>query len=129
MIVTRTTHIIKRAEVKANSDILYLFGDNLRRTGLGGQAKEMRYEPNTIGIVTKKYPSNSESSFMTDDEFADNRVRIAEDIQKVKDAWATGKYKSITIPLIGIGLAKLPEKAPSTYQFLIEQLDSLNELK
>lgn len=48
---------------------IYLFGDNLLRKGLGGQAKEMRGEPNTLGIVSKKYPSNSLSSFYSDGDF------------------------------------------------------------
>lgn len=35
----------------------------------GGQAI-IRGLPNTIGIPTKKYPSNLKSSFYTDDEYA-----------------------------------------------------------
>ena len=41
MTVYRTEKIIKRDKLKSNPDILYLFGDNLLRKGLGGQAKEM----------------------------------------------------------------------------------------
>ena len=69
MIVYRTDKIITRDKVKENPDVLYLFGDNLLRKGLGGQAKEMRGEPNTLGIVSKKYPSNNKDSFYTDDDF------------------------------------------------------------
>ena len=69
MIVYRTDKVITRDKIKENPDVLYLFGDNLLRKGLGGQAKEMRGEPNTLGIVSKKYPSNDISSFYTDEDF------------------------------------------------------------
>ena len=49
---------IYRSDLKANPSVLYLFGDNLQRVGLGGQAKEMRGEPNAVGIATKKAPDN-----------------------------------------------------------------------
>ena len=42
MIVYRTDKVITRDKIKENPDVLYLFGDNLLRKGLGGQAKEMR---------------------------------------------------------------------------------------
>ena len=50
---------IERSDLQRNarSDRYYLFGDNLRRVGMGGQAKSMRGEPNAIGIATKNGPS------------------------------------------------------------------------
>jgi len=33
-----------------------VFGDNLARVGMGGQAKAMRGEPNAVGIPTKASP-------------------------------------------------------------------------
>ena len=47
---------IARADLKQNQDRIYLFGDNVERVGHGGQAKEMRGEPNAIGIATKLKP-------------------------------------------------------------------------
>lgn len=44
---------IFREDLQANPDVYYLFGDNVERRGLGGQAKEMRGEPNAIGVATK----------------------------------------------------------------------------
>lgn len=44
------TKYIKRQDLKSNPNTQYLFGDNLKRSGFGGQAKEMRGEPNAIGI-------------------------------------------------------------------------------
>jgi len=126
--IERSSKIILRSELKANPDVLYLFGDNIKRKGLGGQAKEMRYEPNAIGICTKKYPSNAPDSFMTDKELEQNKKLIEGDINKAISAWQTGKYKKIVIPPIGVGLAKLSEKAPATWNFLNEQFAKLTDI-
>ena len=47
---------ITRDMVKASPQTLFVFGDNLARWGMGGQAKEMRGEPNALGIPTKRAP-------------------------------------------------------------------------
>jgi hypothetical protein len=44
---------ITREMVQADRNTVYVFGDNVARHGLGGQAKAMRGEPNTIGVSTK----------------------------------------------------------------------------
>lgn len=46
MKIYRTNKIITRDKIKENLEVLYLFGDNIIRKGLGGQAKEMRGEDN-----------------------------------------------------------------------------------
>lgn len=42
-----------RAEIQANPNTIYVFGDNFRMKGYGGQAYEARGEPNAFGIPTK----------------------------------------------------------------------------
>lgn len=116
---------ITRDKIRANPDVLYLFGDNDVRRGLGGQAKEMRGEPNTIGISTKKSPSNKIESYKTDEEFEQNTDILAKDFIKVYEAIRSGEYKALVIPQIGEGLAKLPEKAPKTYEALENHLKTL----
>jgi len=54
----RTEKHITRQMLRAEPGTLWVFGDNLQRKGLGGQAKEMRGEPNAIGIPTKKGSSS-----------------------------------------------------------------------
>jgi hypothetical protein len=123
MKVYKTDKIILRQKIQENKDVLYLFGDNLLRKGLGGQAKEMRGEENTIGIITKKYPSNKETSFYTDNDFNSWVIEFDRDILKLETALNSGKYKALVIPQLGIGLAKLPEKAPRIYKHLIDTLN------
>ena len=45
---------ITREFVRNHPDFIFVFGDNLAKKGLGGQAREMRGEPNAVGIATKR---------------------------------------------------------------------------
>jgi hypothetical protein len=109
---------ITRDDVCSEKDKIFLFGDNLTGHGYGGQAKEMRGEENSIGIPTKKAPSNTPDSFFTDKEFAANKQAIDEAFGKIPPD------KTIVIPKagLGIGLAQLEVKAPQTFAYLNEKL-------
>ncbi|HRH41367.1 MAG TPA: hypothetical protein PKY82_06945 [Pyrinomonadaceae bacterium] len=112
---------ITRQDVRAEPDKIFLFGDNLAQMGFGGQAKEMRGEANSIGIPTKKAPSNDPKSFFTDHEFDANKKAIDEAFQKIPPD------KIIVIPKTGFGtgLAQLPLKAPNTFVYLNQKLAEL----
>lgn len=112
---------ITRQDLRSNPDKVYLFGDNLERKGLGGQAKSMRGEPNAIGIPTKKKPSMTGDSFMSDADYDSNIKAIDEAFARIPQG------KTIVIPKAGIGtgLAKLQEKAPKTFEYLQNKLNSL----
>lgn len=117
--------MIFRKNIQANPNILFIFGDNDLRVGYGGMAKEFRGEPNSIGIRTKKYPTSNSKAFYTDSEYEENCAKIKEDIELIKKA--AKNYIAICIPEgIGSGLAKLDQKAPKTYEFLMEQLQLLS---
>lgn len=123
----RVTRFIKRREVQANPGTLYIFGDNDIRKGLGGQAREMRGENNAVGISTKKYPTNESSSFKSDEELEKNKSIIREDINGAIKKFKSGQFTNIVIPRIGVGLARLQEKAPLTWDFLQSELIRLEE--
>lgn len=114
---------ITREDLKANPHVGYLFGDNLAQTGFGGQAKEMRGEPNAIGIPTKRLPHTGETAFFTDREYHDNIKAIDKALSK------NNSYSTIVIPLAGIGtgLAKLEEKAPRTFKYLQDRLKEIED--
>lgn len=128
MLVMRQ-HRICRKDLKANPDILYIFGDNLDRQGLGGQAGEMRGEPNAFGIATKRTPgSNYPNDYFLDKqsdvipllekEFLDLLIHLGE---------KNPSYKAIVIPLdgIGTGLSEMPKYAPKALEFINLQLTKL----
>src|ERR1700676_4108169 len=59
---------ITRQMLRDEPNTTFVFGDNLLGLGYGGQAKEMRGEPNAFGIPTKHKPSNKPDAFFTDDD-------------------------------------------------------------
>lgn len=106
------------ADVQANPDKIYVFGDNTKRVGTGGQA-QIRNNPNAMGIATKIAPSMDNAAFMSDKDLANNKTIIDGDIAKIK---ATGKVVVLPKDGFGTGLAKLKEKAPQTYAYLKQRL-------
>ena len=109
--------------VKKNPDKVFLFGDNLKKYGKGGQAI-IRDEPNTIGIPTKKAPSMDKTAFFTDAEYTSNKKFIDEAFAKIP------RGKIIVVPKdnLGTGRAQLPTKAPKTFIYLQEKLKELKKL-
>ena len=101
----------------ANPSILYIFGDNDKQKGAGGQAV-IRYKENSTGIPTKKYPSNDKSSFYTDEELQENCRKIFNSI--IKLIRRSVKYDTILFPVdgFGTGLANLQVVAPLTMKFM-----------
>ena len=74
---------IKRKDIQSNPDILFVFGDNDARKGMGGMAKEFRNEPNSIGIRVKKKPARTDDSYYVDEELTENCLKIDEDIEAI----------------------------------------------
>jgi hypothetical protein len=114
------------SDVQNNPNLLFIYGDNDKKFGKKGQAV-IRDEVNTIGIPTKKYPSNYSSSFYTDDEYNLNVSKINGQIQKVITILQTGIYDGIVLPECGLGtgLSQLPTKAPRTFEYLCGSIDNL----
>jgi len=109
---------IKRADLKANPGKLYVFGDNLERAGYGGQAKEMRGEPNAIGIATKFSPYLHDSAFFTDARYDEIWNKIEDDlyvlVEPLKEGW------DVVWPEggIGSGLSQMPTRCPKLWKSL-----------
>lgn len=126
---------ITREYVQSNPDKGFLFGDNLERIGMGGQAGAMRGEPNAVGIPTKKSPSMGEDAFFTDDEFEENCKVIDAALMDAWQLWldyvATYCTKEIAIVIpsdgLGTGLAELDKRAPKTFAYLEAKLAELGE--
>lgn len=122
MIVFKQNRIY-REDLKANPDILYIFGDNLDREGLGGQAGEMRGEPNAFGIATKRGIGHG----FPDDYFIDGEDDVIPlltiEFKELNEYIRKNEYKAICIPLdgIGTGLSRMPEYAPKALSFIDKQ--------
>lgn len=117
-----------RAELRANPDKLFVFGDNAARRGHGGQAKEARGEPNAVGIRTKKAPTYAETDFLTDAEYPLNVTAILDDFQPVFTALRDGKTVVWPADGIGTGIAQLPTRAPHTLRFISSVIAALSDV-
>ena len=113
-VVSRYTN----ADVKANPNKIYVFGDNTERRGKGGQA-QIRDNENAFGIATKFKPTTDNEAYFYDSVEEIGQQYIDADIAKIK---ADGR--SVVFPKdgLGTGLAKLKEKAPKTYAYLKQRL-------
>lgn len=109
---------IYRADLVANPDVLYLFGDNLQRVGMGGQAGEMRGEPNAVGIATKKAPSSGEFDFFSDYEYGENVASIIHDYERAREHDYHGGIVICPLDGLGTGLSDMPNRCPKTFDFL-----------
>jgi len=119
---------IHREDLLKNRDVLYAFGDNDARKGRGGQAAAMRGEPNAVGIRTKKYPGYADGDYYTDTEYAENCLKIKEDIAPLIDQLIRGGVVVLPLDGIGTGLSNLNSYAPRTLRFLEEKLRALEQL-
>ncbi len=105
---------IVRADLQSQPDALFAFGDNEGRYGLGGQAREMRGEPNAVGIATLKAPG----VFWSDDE-ADRQCAVIDaDMAPLFAALADGRTVIWPADGVGSGLADLQNRSPKTWAHL-----------
>lgn len=109
---------IYREDLQANPKITYVFGDNEKHVGMGGQAGEMRGEPNALGIPTKKAPGTANDDYWSDDNFDHNRKVIDTHMSTLDAILCAGKTVVFPLDGIGTGLSDLPNKAPKTYAYL-----------
>jgi len=118
---------ITRKEVQDNCGLAwYVFGDNVEGKGLGGQAKEMRGESNSIGIPTKFAPGTNTRDYFYDSlyikvifqYFSSPLIRIENIL-----SWDDGGI--IVWPADGLGTnrAELKTRAPKLKLFLDDALE------
>lgn len=107
-----------RAEIQANPQNYYVFGDNLSQRGRGGQAKECRDEPNTVGIPTKRVPSMDESAFLSDVDYDTVKPIIQHRFRVLAEHLSGGGDVVWPKDGVGTGLAQLPQRAPKIAAFI-----------
>jgi hypothetical protein len=106
---------IVRQDLKDNRRLLFAFGDNLQRWGLGGQARQMRGEYNAIGVPTKREPHRNTGAFFTDADWPMAKPFIDEAFAKLTDHCKRGGTVVFPAAGFGTGLARLEHGAPSIY--------------
>ncbi|GEP00584.1 DUF7831 domain-containing protein [Methylobacterium haplocladii] len=114
----RHEDVITREMVRSEPNTLFVFGDNLQRRGRGGQAKEMRGEPNAVGIPTKRWPSRNINAYFSDADFAEVKAAASPDLQRLADHLRAGGTIVWPYAGIGTGRAELKERAPHVWFWL-----------
>lgn len=107
-------HRIYRLDLKGNPNVLYVFGDNEDRVGNGGQAGEMRGEPNAIGVATLHSPVRP----FSDGTYHHNCEVLDTDFKPIFAALKAGKIVVFPNDGIGTGIADMPRRAPRTFAYL-----------
>jgi hypothetical protein len=94
--------------LRDSPDKIFVFGDNMKRYGKGGQAI-IRDEHNSFGIATKRYPSKDNRAYFSDkpDEL-DTMMGDLRSLHKL----ARGSVVVFPAWGIGTGLAMLERKSP-----------------
>lgn len=103
---------ITRDMLRAEPEAFFVFGDNTRRVGMGGQAASMRGEPNAIGVATKFSPGMADADFYTS---GDMRAldAVLDDLSEISVALVEGHTVYVPRDGLGTGLSELPQRAPS----------------
>lgn len=121
---------IYRSDLQDNPDVLYIFGDNLVRKGRGGQAKEMRDEPNAVGIATKNTPGHGERRhYFSDNSFEEQKKVIDKDLEIVYKTLEEGGIVVWPSDGIGTGLSDLDKYSPDTARYIDDVLADLITMK
>lgn len=103
---------ITRADLKSNPDKLYVFGDNVKKQGYGGQAREMRGEPNAFGIPTKWHPMMTPKAFFWDHQRNEILTILEPAYQHLIQQLEQGKTIVWPEDNIGTGLSRMNVYAP-----------------
>lgn len=110
--------------LRANPNVVFVFGDNSIRRGKGGAAK-LRDEPNTYGFITKKYPNNGDESFYRPLEYVElfyaELLKLAREIEK-------NSAKTYLISKLGGGLANRYHIYEEVIEPGLKKLELLNNV-
>ena len=119
-----TVYRYSREEIRANRDKFYVFGDNMRRVGFGGQAYSARGEPNAIGIPTLWEPHRP----FKDMAFPSVKDEIDAGFDRVTELLKAGVTVVWPEDGIGSGLARLEESAPAIWNYIVMRYNFLVDL-
>lgn len=122
-----TQKMIYRSDLRNNPECVYVFGDNVQRVGKGGQAKEMRGEPNAVGVATKWTPGIDPYAYVFDYDLEDFTVLIDLDFSSLFQHAKEGKLIILPEDGLGTGLALLKENAPKTLAYLESKIQELKD--
>lgn len=122
--------LIQRRDLRLHREILFAFGDNIQRYGMGGQASEMRGEPNAVGIPTKWSPFTSIEAYFIDNDLQNAKVRREIDAAFTRLSTHLELDQTIVLPKSGIGTgrAQLFQRAPLILKYIEDNVIKLYKI-
>ena len=93
--------VITKEYLDLHPEVIFVFGDNQLREGLGGAAK-LRHHKQSYGFITKKLPSNQDDAFYKPEEYL--KIYYTE-LHKLMDYIMAHSNYRFFISQIGSGLA------------------------
>ncbi len=126
--ILREPHITRAMVRAGRGKRVFAFGDNLAREGMGGQAREMRGEPNAIGVPTKYKPTTVPNAYFKDSDWEYDGVRIAIESAFVALRMYLDAGYDVVIPAdgLGTGRAQLRARAPRILREIEERIEGLS---
>lgn len=112
--------------LRDDPDGLYIFGDNMKRVGRGGQAV-IRDMPNAIGIATKIRPETDYQAYFRDSDLQTFKAEIERAHPAIKAALMEERNVYWPSDGIGTGLSALPKTSPACYDYLCRYSRALFE--
>lgn len=113
-------------QCNTNPNKLYVFGDNLKQVGMGGQAI-IRNAFNAYGIATKREPSMNEGSFFSDQQ--DEAFALFDDIYNLIYTFRKHDdvFDTIVLPAdgLGTGLSQMPMRSPHLFVWMNQTLSTI----
>lgn len=109
---------ITRRQVQLFKNVLFVFGDNLERKGFGGQAAEMRNEPNSVGIPTKRKPSRNSDAYFSDEDFEEVKPIIKKEMFRLVQHLKNNKIVVWPEDGIGTGRANLANSSQKIWNYI-----------
>ena len=119
---------IEQRDLIQHPERLYLFGDNERRSGRGGQAGVCRGFANAVGVATKRAPECTDSAYWTDADYDRVIAIIDRDLARALDHVCSGGTVVCPASGLGTGLAELPSRAPRVFAYLRQRIINLKRL-
>lgn len=124
---------ITRQMVESAPNTIFVFGDNMLRFGMGGQARAMRGCSNAIGVPTKWAPGMLEKDFFADSDLENVQVicRLAASFAEISALLMSGYDVVFPTDGLGTGLSELPRRAPRMLLFIegmVRHLEDAAEL-
>jgi hypothetical protein len=102
----------------------------MQRLGLGGQAREMRGEPNAIGIPTKQSPGTATHDYFINSDLQNSQIRgeINKGFKQLRQQLLDNKDIVIPKSGIGTGLSQLEQRAPEILRYIELHIRYLYEI-